>query len=566
MNPSSALAVVLVDELVRNGIREAVLSPGSRSAPLAYALHDAEADGRLRLHVRIDERSAGFLALGLSKASGLPVPVVTTSGTAVANLHPAVLEASHSGVPLIVLSADRPPELRGVGANQTVDQRAIYGSAVREFRDMGAPDERAGQQQNWRSVVCRAVVAACGTLSGDPGPVQLNLALREPLVPSAQEQGWHEPLDGRPGGAPWTSVAPRASLPTAYVGAPRTLVVLGQAPAPAGEAALALARARGWPVLDELDAAVLLDASFAAAHRPQRVLVVGAVTTSRSLAALLHDPEIAVDVVSSGPRWADAGSTASTVVVDVDPASDGPAGDVAFARVWSESMVTARAALRTLVAAGPVSGPAVAMALADALPSDATLFLGASSAIRDAAAVGGWRGHLVLANRGASGIDGTVSSAIGAALAAQRNGDPAAYALMGDLTFLHDHNGLVIGPQEPRPDLCVVVVNDDGGSIFARLEPGEERYAGPFERVFATPHGTRLDRLCAATGTPHELVTDALSLPAALRPAAPGSGIRVVEVRVSRRHARRLQDELRDAVVAALAALAAQTRPAVQRT
>ncbi|TAL19354.1 MAG: 2-succinyl-5-enolpyruvyl-6-hydroxy-3-cyclohexene-1-carboxylic-acid synthase, partial [Frankiales bacterium] len=157
MNPSTALARVLVDELIRAGVREAVLSPGSRSAPLAFALHDADRAGRLRLHVRIDERSAAFLALGLTKASGRPVPVVTTSGTATANLHPAVLEASHSGVPLVVLTADRPPELRGTGANQTVDQVGLYGGAVRLFAEVGAPDRRAGQNAYWRALACRAI-------------------------------------------------------------------------------------------------------------------------------------------------------------------------------------------------------------------------------------------------------------------------------------------------------------------------------------------------------------------------------------------------------------------------
>ena len=170
MNPSTALATVLVDEMVRGGVREAVLCPGSRSAPLAYALQEADAAGRLRLHVRVDERSAGFLALGLAKLTRRPVPVVTTSGTAVANLHPAVLEASHAGVPLLVLTADRPHELRGTGANQTTDQGGFFGAAVRWSHELAAPERRAGQNGSWRSVVARACVAARGDLSGDAGP------------------------------------------------------------------------------------------------------------------------------------------------------------------------------------------------------------------------------------------------------------------------------------------------------------------------------------------------------------------------------------------------------------
>ncbi|MCW2779332.1 MAG: 2-succinyl-6-hydroxy-2,4-cyclohexadiene-carboxylic acid synthase/2-oxoglutarate decarboxylase, partial [Frankiales bacterium] len=234
MNPSTALARVLVDELVRGGVRDAVLSPGSRSAPLAFALHDADAAGRLRLHVRIDERSAGFLAVGLAKASGRPVPVVTTSGTAVANLHPAVLEAAHSGASLVVLSADRPPELRGAGANQTVDQLGLYGGAVRLFTELGVPEVRAGQNAYWRSQTCRVLAAAAS------GPVQVNVALRDPLVPT--EGDWPEDLDGRPGGAPWTAVLPAAEpagLPDDLPA--RTVVVLGDGPPGPAAAAQALA-------------------------------------------------------------------------------------------------------------------------------------------------------------------------------------------------------------------------------------------------------------------------------------------------------------------------------------
>ncbi|MCW2678428.1 MAG: menD [Modestobacter sp.] len=213
-NPATAFARVLVDELVRGGVTDAVLAPGSRSAPVALALADAEAAGRLRLHVRVDERTAAFLALGLAKASGRPVPVLTTSGTATAHLHAAVLEASHSGVPLLALTADRPPELRGTGANQTIDQPGLYGPAVRWAVDVGVPEpgREAAQNRYWRSVVARAVLVAGGALSADPGPVHLNLALREPLLPDDGVPGARPgpptgPWAGRPGDAPWTRAA-----------------------------------------------------------------------------------------------------------------------------------------------------------------------------------------------------------------------------------------------------------------------------------------------------------------------------------------------------------------------
>jgi len=226
MHPSTALARVLVDELVRGGVREAVLSPGSRSAPLAFALADAEVAGRLRLHVRIDERSAAFLALGLAKASGRPVPVVTTSGTATANLHPAVLEADLSGVPLLLLTADRPPELRGTGANQTVDQLGLYGSAVRLFVELGTPGTRVGDVAAWRSRTCRVLAAALGELGTPTGPVHVNLGLREPLVPDGADD-WAEPLDGRPDGAPWTARLPAAAPPAPQDDLPDRTVTLG---------------------------------------------------------------------------------------------------------------------------------------------------------------------------------------------------------------------------------------------------------------------------------------------------------------------------------------------------
>ncbi|PZG17630.1 2-succinyl-5-enolpyruvyl-6-hydroxy-3-cyclohexene-1-carboxylic-acid synthase, partial [Spongiactinospora gelatinilytica] len=178
MNPATALATVLVDELVRCGLTDVVLAPGSRSAPLAIAVH---AESRLRLHVRVDERSAAFLGLGLARRSGRPVALVCTSGTAAANFHPAVIEAHESGVPLLVLTADRPPELRGTGANQTIDQVKLYGDTVRMFTEVGVPEERPGQVAYWRSLACRAYQRAVGT--GDPGPVHLNLAFREPLIP-----------------------------------------------------------------------------------------------------------------------------------------------------------------------------------------------------------------------------------------------------------------------------------------------------------------------------------------------------------------------------------------------
>ncbi len=553
MNPSTALARVLVDELVRGGVREAVLSPGSRSAPLAFALHDADRAGRLRLHVRIDERSAAFLAVGLAKESGRPVAVVTTSGTATANLHPAVLEASLSGVPLVLLTADRPPELRGSGANQTVDQLGLYGGAVRLFVELGAPEERPGQNAYWRATACRVLAAATG-FDGAPGPVQVNVAMREPLIPS--DGDWVEPLEGRDDGCPWTASvaavvqAPADDLPD------RTVVVLGDGGDPA--AALRLAEARGFPVIAEpsssasgpavVAAAELLLATpgWLAAHLPDRVLIVGRPTLSRAIGRLVAVGP--ADVVAGHLPWPDPSSTAGRVLPAV-PSAGGGRSD-GWLESWLTAGDTARAAVDEVLPDAGLSEPDVAAEVVRC--SAELLVVGSSKPVRDLLLAGGRAGLRVRANRGVAGIDGVVSTAIGAALAHGRR----TVALLGDLTFLHDSNGLVLGPDEPRPDLVIVVVNNDGGAIFGLLEQGADEHAAAFERIFGTPHGVDLAALCAATGTPYVLAGSVEELRAELgRP-----GLRVVEVRTDRAAALALDRQIRAAVAAAVAPPAVITK------
>ncbi|RIQ35643.1 thiamine pyrophosphate-binding protein, partial [Jiangella rhizosphaerae] len=242
MNPSTSAARTLVTELLRHRVRHVVLAPGSRSAPLAHALATAAARGDLRLHVRIDERVAAFTALGLARVAG-PVAVVTTSGTAAANLHPAVLEASHAGVPLLLLTADRPHEVRGTGANQTTDQVRLFGSAVRYFADVPAPYGRPGEDADLRALLARAVAAAAGARSGDPGPVHLDLAFREPLVPD-DDAAW----PASAAGAADVVAAVPAGEPVVLDEGPRTVVVAGDG---AGAAARAFAEAAGVPLLAE---------------------------------------------------------------------------------------------------------------------------------------------------------------------------------------------------------------------------------------------------------------------------------------------------------------------------
>jgi 2-succinyl-5-enolpyruvyl-6-hydroxy-3-cyclohexene-1-carboxylate synthase len=571
VNPATAMATVLVDELVRHGVRDAVLCPGSRSAPLAFALHAADSAGRLRLHVRTDERSAAFLALGLAKAGGAPVPVVTTSGTAVANLHPAVLEASHACLPLLLLTADRPPELRGTGANQTTRQVGIFGDAVRWQHDLAVPDERTGQVATWRSVASRAVLATTGGRGGCAGPVHLNLPLREPLVPDGDDS-FVEPLDGRPAGAPWTSALPVSAPPglpdgwAAPVGEDRrTLVLVGDLPVPtagrfdAGALAADLAAAHGWPLVAEPSSAGAWVKALPAGslllgcprwldrHRPDRVLVVGRVTLTRSVARLLRDPRLVVDLASDDPTWPDPAHRVRHVLPlrALEQAGAEPMADAAWLASWQAASDAVTTATRALVDASWPSGIAVARAVVDTGSADSALVVGASNPVRDLDRAGPG-GPLVVANRGLAGIDGCLSTACGVALAGGR----PAFALVGDLTFAHDAAALRIGPHEPRPDLTVVVVNDDGGGIFTLLEPGEPQHATAFDRVFGTPLGLDLAALCAATGTPHVLVRTAEQLREQL--ARAWSGLRVLEVRVDRSTHRGLRDRLQAAAMAAL--------------
>ncbi|MDP9239114.1 MAG: 2-succinyl-5-enolpyruvyl-6-hydroxy-3-cyclohexene-1-carboxylic-acid synthase, partial [Actinomycetota bacterium] len=534
MNPATALAQVLVDELARGGVSDAVLSPGSRSAPLALAL---AAEPRIRLHVRIDERSAGFLAVGLAQVSGRPVAVVCTSGTAAANLHPAVLEAAHAHLPLVVMTADRPPELRGTGANQATDQIGLYGSAAVFSADVGVPEERVGSVRYWRSLTSRALAAARA------GPVHLNVALREPLVGGSgaglvgRDGVWVEPLDGRANGAPWTAV--RAAEPAkAVLAAPpeRGVVVVGHGgDLAAADAAVRLAADCGWPVLSEPTGnarhgagavatypLLLADARFARDHRPDLVVTIGKPGLSRSLLAYLGTAGRHI-VVDPTRDWADPTRSATEVWPTVPLA-----GEVRDATGWLAGWLAADAAARqavdAVIDAEGVSEPRLARDLVAALPAGALLVAGSSRPIRDLEAYPAAREDVrVVGNRGLSGIDGLVSTAVGAALA--HNGP--AYALLGDLTLLHDQNGLILGPDEHRPDLAIVVVNNDGGGIFATLEQAGEP---AFERVFGTPHGVDLERVAAATTTPYTLLTDLAKLPAALD----GHGLRIVEVRTDR--------------------------------
>jgi 2-succinyl-5-enolpyruvyl-6-hydroxy-3-cyclohexene-1-carboxylate synthase len=580
VNPSTVVARVVVDELLRCGVFEAVLAPGSRSAPLALALHEAAEGGdppegaatprRLRLHVRVDERSAGFLAVGLARTGGAPVAVLTTSGTAVANLHPAVLEASHAGLPLVLLTADRPARLRGTGANQATDQVGIFGSAVRMAADvpaLAAVEPVDPQARGLRPLLARAIAAATGARTADPGPVQLNLQLDDPLVPdTGPGEALPETLRGRPGGAPWTAVAPVAAPepePEPLSAAVPTVVVAGD---DAGPPARALAEAAGWPLAAEPTSGARTGPNALRCHRllldgtladtVERVVVYGHPTLSRPVLRLLSRAGLEVVVVAPrGAVWSDPGHVATRVVPAARAHGTAEAG-------WLDRWLRADKAVADAVDAavdaeaargGTAPGPhQVARAVAAALPPEGLLLVGSSNPVRDLDLMAvpypvGER-RKIIANRGLAGVDGTVSTAVGAALARRSS---RALAYLGDLAFLHDSNGLLLGPHEPRPDLTLVVANDDGGSIFATLEQGGAAHAAAFERVFGTPVGADLSAVCAAAATPYRRCDSLDALTAVL--ARPARGIEVVEVPVDRSGRRRLEERLRGAAARALA-------------
>ncbi len=525
---ATRLAREVVQQLLDCGVQEVVVAPGSRNAPLTFAAFDAARAGLLRLHTRLDERSAGFLALGLTK-QGRRAAVICTSGTAVTNLHPAVLEAAHAGVGLIVVTADRPARLRGSGANQVTDQVGLFGPLVETHDVVDAvpePDPAAN------------------------GPWHLNVQLDEPLLPSGEV--WRpRPVSDAP--AP-PQVRPAATvLPLG----PRTVVVAGD---DAGPAARRLAEAAGWPLLAEPSSGsrtgdlalrcyrLLLHDGSALGDAIERVVVFGRPTLSRPVTRLLGRADVEVVSVPARGVWTERPFPVSLVAAwpevetrDADHAD--------WLEAWESADRSVGRQLDALLAAEADLTPyAVVGAVSRAVPPEGLLVVGPSSPIRDLdlmarpTPVGSRR--KTMANRGLSGIDGVTSTAIGIALSrAEQHPDGRNLALLGDVTFLHDSNGLVLGPGQPEPDLTIVVVNDDGGSIFTMLEQGAPEHADRFEALFGTPHGVDLASLCAASRTPHLQVASVPALEQAL--GSPNGGIEVIEVVVRRDNRRDLDERIR---------------------
>lgn len=565
--PSAVVAGLIVDELLRLGMVDAVVCPGSRSAPLARALVQAADAAKVRLHVRIDERSAAFLALGLASRTRKVTPVITTSGTAVANLVPAMVEATASGIPLLALTADRPAHYRGTGANQTIVQDRLFADAsVVEFDLDGTDQVTKATAAQIRARIDRVVAAMAS------GAGHLNVRFVEPLVPD--DDSVADIPEGRADGGPWTTIAPTNSN---NVGA--AAIVTGPANA-ASTATIDISRrtlviagsnASHLPELEDLPTIAEPNA-YAPAHPvhplaagtfaqilPEQIVLVGRPTLHRGISKLLANPDIELTVVSEaenhgfGVEFPDVTANARAVVRHVQTVGEQDPQWTKICEAASELAVkSVRETLtESIEAEEPLTGFHVAAALTDSLRTGDNVVLGASNPVRDASYTGlPFPGVNTYAGRGAAGIDGTVATAIGIALASDREHadeirPPRTIALMGDLTFQHDSAALAIGPLEPRPEnLTIVVANDAGGGIFETLEAGSPTLRGSFERIFGTPQDVDFEGICQAYGVEHVRVDRLPDLLAQLHPDTDVDGIRVIEVATTRATRRQLHHKL----------------------
>ncbi|MDJ1114733.1 2-succinyl-5-enolpyruvyl-6-hydroxy-3-cyclohexene-1-carboxylic-acid synthase [Microbacterium dauci] len=586
--PATDAAAALLQRLVARGIRHLVLSPGSRSQALALVAAELERRGALQVHVRIDERVAGFTALGIARETGLPAAVVCTSGTAVANLLPAALEAHHAGVPLLLLTADRPPELRGVGANQTTRQPGMFTSYVRFEADLPVPettDEDGDVVASLAAVADAAVDAALGAGNRAAGPAHLNLPYREPLagtIPAwlaapepaapvieadpeadadAPDEAWGAHYQGG-GGIGDADVPDDADASTLLPRGPRTVVVAG---ADAGAAAEVLAHAGAFPLIAEIVSGARYGRHLVHGYREllrepalggrvERAVVFGHPTLSREVTALLRRDDIeviavrgpgeplnlngvtipvdalAVEPGSADREWLGEWLRASRdLAVDLSPAAPDADGLASTDPAERQAAMTAEL--------GAIRAPIDRAALVDAVwratwPHDRLVF-GSSRLVRVADQLLGGKKVPVHANRGLAGIDGTIATSLGIAAASQAAGSPGVTrVLLGDLAFLHDVGALLLPPAEAEPRIQVVVGNDGGGTIFDGLEVAQVADAEAFDRVLFTPHTVRLEEIARAYGWEYLRVTTRGALDQAL--TSPVGGRQLIEVPLAR--------------------------------
>jgi 2-succinyl-5-enolpyruvyl-6-hydroxy-3-cyclohexene-1-carboxylate synthase len=553
------------EELVRCGVTDACTSPGSRSTPIVLSL--ARTSG-LHAWSHVDERVAGFFALGLAKQTGRPVAIACTSGTAAAELAPAVIEAAEARVPLIVLTADRPPELRDVGAGQTIDQIKLYGAAAKWFFEVGTHQATPERVRWMRALACRAVWSA---LDGRPGPVHLNMPLREPLVldaPLPEE----DPCPGRSGGRPWVAhpvVPVAAELPHVPIAPTRRAIVVAgrdeRDPA-LGEAIASFAAAARYPLLaDPLSGArrgpnavahydaLLRDERFADELQPGLVLRIGDLPTSKPLRAWLAALDAEQVSLDAEGAWHDpAGVVGARIAANprATLAALAPehrdAGEPAWLDRWRTADRAAADAIATALG-DELSEPRIAAEQVAALPGEAKLFVAASMPIRDLETFAAARDRAprILSNRGANGIDGTVAAALGAAAA----GDGPVVLHIGDVALAYDL-GALLSARRLGLELTIVLVNNGGGGIFDFLPVARE--GADYEQHVATPHGLDFAQAAALYGARHVRVADTAALRAALGDALGSGGVTIVEARTERAANVALHRRVWDAVAQAL--------------
>ena len=579
-NRNTALASAMVEELARCGVRHAALAPGSRSTPLALALWRHPA---IEVAVIVDERSAGFLALGAAQASGRPTAVLCTSGTAAANLHPAVCEADEAGVPLIVLTADRPPELRGIGAGQTIDQLKLYGSAVRWFCEVGTHNADDAGLLHYRSVACRAYSAARG--DPRPGPVHLNLAWRDPLGPEPHPEdvtaSSELALVGR-GERPLTAVTtgPRGAdaalldeIAERIGAAPRGLIVAGRQLDPdLAHPVTELARRSGFPILAEPTSQLRLGAhdrsavvwTYDAIARsrptilvPDLVIRFGDMPTSKGLRAWLASlPGLRQVVVDASGGWNEPSRQAETLVrAGGRSVAEGLArrlgdggGDSEWTAAWLDADARVAAVIEEALARldGPTE-PGVHSALGRLYGDGDLVYVASSMPIRDCEAFvrPSEAAVRLLCNRGANGIDGLVSSGIGAATATGR----PTWIVTGDLGLYHDMNGLA-ALADAGPPVRIMVLNNDGGGIFEFLPQAEQIEREEFEAILGTPLGIEPAKVAQLHGLRHIRVDDIAELA-----RAASAGTAIIEVPVDRRANVQVHGRIADRAAEALSAI-----------
>jgi 2-succinyl-5-enolpyruvyl-6-hydroxy-3-cyclohexene-1-carboxylate synthase len=562
---SLACATALIDELVASGMRHACVSPGSRSTPLALAL---ERHAGVTVYVHLDERSSAFFALGLAKALRRPVAVACTSGTAAAELFPAVVEASQARVPLYLLTADRPPRLRGTGANQTIDQGRLFGTYPRAYLDPSVPAS-AADALGWRRVG-REAVTACG--GPQPGPVHINCSFDEPLVPAGDVVDVPERDPARVE-RPDRNLEPLAAdvdRAARELSGARGVVVAGSNWWMASGEVAQLAQRLGWPLLAEPTSglrrpgwaalaagqSLIASTAFMERHRPEVALQIGATPTTRASQAFVTSAErlLVVDLFHPDPdpdqraswRLAANPDRLATGLLDgthrVEPAPEG------WLASWRDADGHARRAMDDVLdATDDPTELRLARDLAAAAPEGGTLFVGNSTPIRDLdVAMAPRDGLQILANRGASGIDGLVSTALGIATA----GTGPTVALIGDLSLLYDAGALLWNGQRPPSDLVIAVPNNRGGAIFGSLD---QRELPEHDRLFVTPQDVDLAALSSAAGVGHARLERMSDLANVVGEARAGGGIRVIEVPTPAERSRRQRIEVREAVDTALA-------------